>query len=91
MSDTISENAQAAAALTCTFCRHAPATYLIVLDYQWACGVKGSRRPHLVCAGCAERNADDARKIAKSPSSVWLFELHPAEDVIAASPDPVEG
>jgi hypothetical protein len=72
--------------LTCTFCRHAPATHLIVLDNQWACGIAGSRRPHLVCADCAERNADDARKVAKSPASVWLFELHPvtAESVQGA-------
>lgn len=55
----------------CTFCRHALATNLVILDNQWACGVKGSRRPHLVCASCA------AGVIAKTPESVGLFELHP--------------
>jgi|HubBroStandDraft_4_1064222.scaffolds.fasta_scaffold1606046_1 hypothetical protein len=60
--------------LTCEFCKHAPATHLLVAD------LRGGQRRWLVCAEHAAGNAETARTIARSPASAWLFALVPAGD-----------
>jgi hypothetical protein len=59
-------------ALTCVYCRRAPATHLLVAD------LTAGRVAHLVCGRCGTRNVGDAGKIAEAPSSAWLFTLTPA-------------
>jgi hypothetical protein len=74
---TIAEVARAESAappfpLTCEWCRSAPASHLLILDR-----FRGSRTAHSICHRCAHRDVGRAREIAASPTSVWLFELHP--------------
>lgn len=59
--------------LTCSFCRKAPATHLLVAD------LPDGRVPHLVCYRCGHRDQDAARTIAVAPAAAWLFELYPDE------------
>lgn len=60
--------------LTCEYCTHAPASHLLVAD------LPTGRAAHLVCGPCGTRNVGDARKIAKSAPSAWLFALIPADE-----------
>lgn len=58
--------------LTCQFCTHAPATHLLAAD------LKTGRFLKLVCGTCGNAGIADARKIAKTAPSAWLFTLVPA-------------
>jgi hypothetical protein len=58
--------------LTCEYCQRAPATCCLVADLHVG------RVTSLVCVMCGTSNIADARKIAKTPSSAWLFVLAPA-------------
>lgn len=58
--------------LTCEYCKHGPATHLLVFD------LRTRRINSLVCETCGNRSIGAARKIAKAASSVWLFTLAPA-------------
>jgi len=65
-------------ALTCTFCRRAGATHLLVWDEPDRRRLSGKIRvTALVCGGCAHRDEERAREIAASPASAWLFRLTP--------------
>ena len=68
--------------LTCSFCRNAPATHLLVAD------LPDGRVPHLVCYRCGHRDEGAARTIAVAPAAAWLFELHP--DACRPDPRPLE-
>lgn len=57
--------------LTCQFCRCKPATQLLVTDFT------SGRTMHLTCSECGQRSLPEARVIARSPSSAWLFTLVP--------------
>ena len=52
--------------LTCEYCRTAPASCLMVVDFEY------SRVKALVCQPCGERSRPDAARVAKA---AWLFSL----------------
>ena len=58
--------------LTCQYCKHAPATHLLVAD------VRARRVKALACGPCATRNLETAARITKGAQSAWLFALIPA-------------
>lgn len=60
--------------LTCSHCRNAPAVMLLVAD------LSVGRVAHLVCARCGTRGTGDAGRIARAPSSAWLFALTPVTE-----------
>lgn len=64
--------------LTCAYCKHAPATHLLVADLRFNL----KRITDLVCLPCGARNVKDARSIAVSASSVWLFRLTESTDTL---------
>ena len=64
--------------LTCTFCRRACATHVLIWDSPDSKRPRGEvRTTALVCGGCAHRDEARARQIAASPASAWLFRLAP--------------
>jgi hypothetical protein len=74
--------------LTCTFCRRASATYVLVWDTPDTRRLSGQiRTTALVCGDCVHRNEERARQIAASPASAWLFRLMPDT---ADTPEPWE-
>ena len=66
--------------LTCEYCRHAPATHLLVTD------LVPRRVQALVCGECGFRNFKAAREIALAPSAAWLFRLLPEPGPERAAP-----
>jgi hypothetical protein len=62
--------------LPCEYCMHAPAACCLVADLYVG------RVTSLLCVPCGTRNVRDARKIARTPSSVWLFMLVPAGEPV---------
>ena len=66
--------------LTCVYCKHAPATHLLVADLRIPAGRE--RVTSLVCLHCGAGSVADARSIARSPASVWLFMLAEEPDTL---------
>ena len=64
--------------LSCTFCRRASATHVLIWDSPDKRRASGAvRTTALVCGPCAHRDEIRARQIAASPASAWLFRLAP--------------
>jgi hypothetical protein len=61
--------------LTCDWCKHEPAKFLLVWDRV----VRGTVKRYQALVGdhCANRDICRAREIAVTPTSAWLFRLVP--------------
>lgn len=59
--------------LTCAWCKHAPATHLMITDTAPRDGRPAARHVHRLCAGCAHRHTYIPPRFVGR----WLFQLVP--------------